>query len=92
MNPIISTVYLLNEEHYDFSQYNNSNKIVQVNLGRRMTFSDAFAFANDNLNDSIIAVANSDIYFDRSLSILKEMNKKKLSNTLLRLILLQSSS
>jgi hypothetical protein len=85
MNPIISTVYLLNEEHYDFSQYNNSNKIIQVHLGRRMTFSDAFAFANDNLNGSVIAVANSDIYFDQSLSVLAEMNTDKLSNTLLAL-------
>jgi len=84
LNPIISIIYLLNEEQYDFSQYDNNNKIIQVQLGRRMSFSDALAFAHDNLSGDIVAIANSDIYFDDSLVVVLSKNEK-LSNTLIAL-------
>ena len=69
-NQAISHVVLLNEEDYDFSSFSNSSKILQLNLGHRLRFSDVFEFANANLDGRTVVLANSDIYFDESLDIL----------------------
>ncbi|CAM9445349.1 unnamed protein product [Phaeothamnion confervicola] len=38
-----------------------------VPLGRRMTFADAFRYADAHLASEVVAVANADIFFDESL-------------------------
>ena len=85
LNPLIKNIILLNEEYYDFTNYKNNNKIIQIKLGRRLMFSDAFGFANDNLTGSYVVLANSDIYFDESLSSLGKADKRNTTNTLIAL-------
>ena len=45
-NEAISSIVLLNEAIYDVSSFKNHNKITQVNLQKRLQFSDAFEYAN----------------------------------------------
>ena len=85
LNPLIKNIILLNEDYYDFTNFENDKKIIQVKLGRRLTFSDAFGVANDNLSGSYVILANSDIYFDESLSLLGKVDKDKVANTLIAL-------
>jgi len=85
LNPFIKKIILLNEEYYHFNNYENNQKIIQINLGRRLMFSDAFGFANDNLNGSYIVLANSDIYFDDSLLSIGKAEEGKVDNTLIAL-------
>lgn len=56
------------------------SKIEQVPYGRRLTFSDAFAYTNSNLVGKTVAIANADIYFDESLQRLFHNNKYILEN------------
>lgn len=48
-HPAISEVLMLNEEKLDFTGFRNTWKIRQYVLGRRITFADAFEFANKYL-------------------------------------------
>ncbi|CAM9618058.1 unnamed protein product [Sphacelaria rigidula] len=45
-----------------------SAKLRVVELGRRMTFRDAIEYANGHLTGEVVALANSDIFFDQSLA------------------------
>jgi hypothetical protein len=47
--------------------------------GRRMLFSDYFGYANEHLDGSIAVVANADIYFDKTIGLLR---KTDLTDTL----------
>ncbi len=59
-----------------------SDKIEIVKREDRPTFLDLFKFCNDNLSNQICIIANTDIFFDNSLSELNEFN---LDNILLSL-------
>lgn len=48
-NPHISEIHLLTERLYDFSSLHNAYKIQQRVIGKRMTFQNAFAYANSHL-------------------------------------------
>jgi hypothetical protein len=50
INPAISEIFLLNEDVYDFESLPFNDKIRQIHIGKRMTFSDAFLYINDALN------------------------------------------
>jgi hypothetical protein len=43
-------------------------KLHLVELGRRATYGDLFAYANAHLPGRRVAIANADIYFDASLA------------------------
>jgi hypothetical protein len=45
----ITNIVLLNEAMYDLSKFANHSKITQVNIKKRLQFSDAFEYANHNL-------------------------------------------
>jgi hypothetical protein len=48
-------------------------RFVVHNIGQRMTFADAFGYANANIQSGDIAiVANADIYFDETVQMLKK--------------------
>lgn len=66
-NPLVENILLLNEVQYDFSRLDGSEKITQKVIGHRLTLSEAFAAARDLFPGRIVAIANSDIYFDDSL-------------------------
>lgn len=50
INPAIGEIFLLNEDIYDFRSFPFSEKIHQIHLGKRLTFSDAFLYINEALN------------------------------------------
>lgn len=51
-----------------------SDKITIVKIDNRPTFKYLFEYCNENLNDSICIIANTDIFFDDTLSILKSVD------------------
>jgi hypothetical protein len=92
-NHYISEVYLLSEQEHDFSAFRNADKIYQFITNKRLTFREAFSFANQYLVNRTVAIgevsrilvckplfltdllllhvngaANTDIYFDSTLS------------------------
>jgi len=76
-NEYIEKIYLLNDNYYDMSFLENDSKIIQIIIkGPKLNFKDAIQFINENLQDNICILANSDIYFDNSLSKIKTMDNK----------------
>lgn len=71
-NPYINKIVLLNEEEFDFSEFPNNWKIVQVNIQTRLTFRISIEFANEYLLNSLVVIANADVFFDASIVRLQE--------------------
>ena len=69
-NKNIDEIHLLNERIYTYEELgSNSTKIKQVvDSGKRLTFSDVMKYSMDNLNNSIVVLSNSDIFFDKSIN------------------------
>ena len=57
-NPLITEIVLLNEKIYDFSKFPSHHKIRQVNIGRRLRFSDAFNYANNHFARRTVILGN----------------------------------
>lgn len=47
------------------------SKVVVVRSGKRTLFSEYFEYANKNLFGKVVVISNSDIYFDKTLGLLK---------------------
>lgn len=60
------------------------NSIRYVLSEERQTFKSMFTYANKHYPDSIVVIANNDIYFDDSLSLLDDYNMTKKCFSLLR--------
>jgi hypothetical protein len=76
-NEYIEKIYLLNDNYYDMSFLKNDSKIIQIIIhSPKLNFKDAIKFINENLQDNICILANSDIYFDNSLSKITSMNNR----------------
>jgi len=84
VNSVITEVLLLNEVEFDFSEFHpDANaKIKQIVIGKRLTFSLAFQYANKlyNTTDDVstgarqrwkVIIANADIYFDDTLASIR---------------------
>jgi hypothetical protein len=66
-SPYIDRILLLNEKEY--SDLPKSEKIVQQVLGSRMTYYDAFLAAQNSVAaGDFVIIANSDIWFDATIS------------------------
>jgi hypothetical protein len=61
-NVKIDEIHLLNEQIYH-TELLTHPKIKQINIGKRLTFRDAFEYGN-RIKDTIKIVSNSDISFD----------------------------
>jgi len=92
-NPCIAKVYLLNERIYTEeemgivdSSAKDKAKIVQSNLGRRLKFSDVFAYIDDQDIKGYNVIINSDIFLDKSIEKLQksDIHKEKKMIALLR--------
>jgi hypothetical protein len=55
-NHYISEVYRLSEQEHDFSAFRNADKIYQFITNKRLTFREAFSFANQYLTNRTVAV------------------------------------
>ena len=87
-NSLIDIVYLITERHYSDEELNitesqHKSKVIQINIGRRMKYRDAFDIIETNSISGYIIIANSDIFFDSTLSNLYtsglNLNKKLFS-------------
>lgn len=76
-NPYIKKIFLLTEEKIE-ADILNHKKINQVVIGRRLKYSDAFKFANENCSEEIFILSNADIYFDESLKKIGQYEFDKL--------------
>ncbi len=79
LNQYIKKIYLLNDKIYDLSFIEgNEQKIIQVIVDdenkSRLGFDYSIKYINDNFTDNICILANSDIYFDKTLSYLINYN------------------
>ena len=88
-NQYISKIYILCERLYTNTELglkNHTDKIIQVVIGRRMLFSDVFAFVEKNNLKGYIITCNSDIFFDDSISKLhySDLNVSRKVISLLR--------
>lgn len=84
-NPLLDEIHLFVEKEYDYSwiQDNpNYHKIKLISTKERLSYKQAFDYSNDLSSNDIIILANSDIYFDDTLS---HINSVDLDNTFLGL-------
>jgi hypothetical protein len=68
-NPCVDEVHVLLED--DGVPGLDHPKLRTIRHGRRLTFRDAFAYASAHLRGKRVILANTDIYFDRSLARLE---------------------
>jgi hypothetical protein len=61
-NPAISQIYLLNEERFNYKSFDNNWKIRQFVVNSRLTFEDAFEFANVHLANKTVALGAFFVY------------------------------
>lgn len=81
-NPFIDKVYILLEYELDFWKTFGSDfeekyfeKVVLYNLNKRLTYKDAFDYANATFESGdVCLLINNDIYFDESIEVLRETN------------------
>ncbi len=75
-NPLVTTVYLLNERLYTLEELGleNLEKIVQVSLGHRLAYADVFTFVHAEQIQGWILIQNADIFYDDSLAALQTLN------------------
>jgi len=73
-NKNIEKIYLLNERIYSPEELGIDNdKIIQINIEKRLTFEKAFDFAR-GLQESYCLLCNSDIFLDESVKNLQRGN------------------
>ena len=69
LNEDISKIYLLNERIYTVEELGiESVKIIQVVIDKWITFKDVFLFVENEKLKGYIIMANSDIFFDKTIS------------------------
>jgi hypothetical protein len=70
-NPLITHIYLLNEQIYDVSDFGphiDTSKIIQVNISHRLKYSDVFYYINANNVTGFNIIINSDIFLDDTIA------------------------
>jgi len=75
-NKYIDEIHMLMEEDYniDFIKNKNNIKIIKQIIGKRLNFKDVFKYYNNNIQNDICILINSDIYLDQSIEIVKNIN------------------
>jgi hypothetical protein len=67
-NPYITSIYLLNERIYNEDELDtSSNKIIQVDIKRRLKFQDVFDYIYDNNITGYNIIVNSDIFLKNNI-------------------------
>lgn len=78
-NPLIDEIHLFVEKNYDFSwiqSHPNFNKIKLIPTDNRLSYKTTIDYSNHMSENDIIILANSDIYFDETLSFLNSLDFK----------------
>lgn len=81
-NDVIDEIILFIEKDYNFDtikkKVNNFNKVTLVHINERLTFKICFDYCNKHMKDNTINIlANSDIYFNKTLANLYTINLDK---------------
>ena len=81
-NSFINIIYLVTEKEYTFREMEidnniNKSKIIQINIGKRMKYCDAFDIVERNGLNGYIIISNSDIFFDDTLTNLYKSGSSK---------------
>lgn len=72
-NRYIDRIYLFNERLYTEEELGiSSDKIIQVNINERLTFEMIYNLIEKYNIEGFIVIANSDIFFDRSIERIKQ--------------------
>jgi len=67
-NKYITKIYLLNEKIYTEEELGvSSEKIIQIDIKKRLKFQDVFEYINNNNIKGYNAIINSDIFFKKSI-------------------------
>jgi len=67
-NNYIDKIYLFNERIYTDDELGiSSDKIIQIDVNHRLKFEDIFNLVDAHKIEGFIVIANSDIFFDRSI-------------------------
>jgi hypothetical protein len=73
---IFKNIYLLNEKIYTKEELdlpeNEMSNITQVDIKKRLTYSDVLEFVKSNNINGYIVIANSDIFFDNSMTNIRK--------------------
>ena len=68
LNKNISKIILLNERIYSEKELGiSSSKIEQINIGKRLRFSDVFNIVDDKKIQGYVITANADIFYNDTL-------------------------
>ena len=75
-NESIDEIHLINERFYSEEELGSKSKKIKqvVDSGTRLTYKDVMKYSMDYLDNAIVVLANSDIFFDRSISQCKTMD------------------
>lgn len=79
-NRFINKVYLLNERIYSNEEMSTySDKIVQVDIGKRLQFKDVFDYINENKIEGFNIFLNIDIFLDETImnACMSDINMNK---------------
>ena len=67
-NPLIDKIYLLNEKIYTDEELGiKSDKIIQKNIHKRLTYKDLFDSVDKYKIEGYVVLCNADIFFDNTL-------------------------
>ncbi len=75
-NKYLSNIYILCDSGYEELNELKENKLKIILIEKRPTFNDFILFVNKNNNAEMSIIANSDIYFDSTILIAKELLNK----------------
>jgi hypothetical protein len=76
-NNSIDKIYLFNEREYSNEELGiSSNKIIQIIIENRLTFENIFNLVDIHNINGFIVIANSDIFFDKSINNIKQCDFK----------------
>lgn len=76
-NNMIENIYLLNDKIYELNFIKDQSKIKQFNIiddNSKLNFKDAIEFINSYCYKELVILSNTDIYFNKSLSLIKQEN------------------
>ena len=85
-NPAVAKIYLLNEQIYTEEELGiASDKIIQIDVSRRLRFSDVFDYISEQNIVGYSVIINSDIFVDETIDRLRSTNLHT-SKTMLALL------
>jgi predicted O-linked N-acetylglucosamine transferase (SPINDLY family)/glycosyltransferase involved in cell wall biosynthesis len=77
MSGLFKEIHIFTEQHYDFDKIVDKSmchNIKQVIINKRLSYQDMIKYVNEYLPNKICTLANTDIFFDTTINIVKDIN------------------